>query len=63
MIKRLKSKLTMKKLRYEFTDIVDGRMVYRWRDCYGDEYLSFNKLGSRMKVKRQKEFDFMNVKN
>ena len=43
MIKRLKSYLSLERIGYAFTDIVEGKGVYYYRDCYGRVYMKNSK--------------------
>ena len=36
MIRKIKSYLTLRRVAYAFTDIVAGKAVYYYEDCYGD---------------------------
>lgn len=51
MINYIKSKLTMKFERTLFTDIVDGKKVCLFTDCFGDEWMANTKFGFRVKCK------------
>lgn len=47
-MKKLISKLTMKKGRYLLTDIVNGKEVFEYTDYYGDKYMAQSKYGFRV---------------
>ena len=40
MFRTIKSRLSMKKVEYAFTDIVSGKAVYYYKDCFGDLWLA-----------------------
>jgi hypothetical protein len=45
MIRSIKSYLSLKRIGYAFTDTVDGRGVYYYRDCYGDIWMKNSRWG------------------
>ena len=51
MIKKIKSRLTMKSTGKSFIDVVTGDLIQYWIDCYGNEWLSISKWGFRVKIK------------
>ena len=51
MIKWIKSWLTMKRRQKLFTDIVDGRAVFLYEDCYGTQWMAnYSRWGFRVKM-------------
>lgn len=51
MIKKLKSRFTMKPTGAAFTDLVTWDVVHYWEDCYGEVWMAVSKWGFRVKVK------------
>jgi hypothetical protein len=49
MLRRIISRLTMKFVRSEFVDKVDGREVNTYIDTYGDFWLANDKFSIRVK--------------
>jgi hypothetical protein len=50
MIKVLKSRSTMQQTGEYFVDVVTGRIVFYWIDCYGDRWMVERKWGFRVKT-------------
>jgi hypothetical protein len=50
MIKKIKSRFTMKPTGESFTDIVTWDIVQYWIDCYGDKWMAVSKWGFRVKA-------------
>jgi hypothetical protein len=52
MIRLIKSLLTMKRKGCLFVDVVDGKEVFLYVDCYGDKWMSnYNYFFVRVKIK------------
>lgn len=47
MIRWLKSRLSMKPMEFVFTDVVNGRSVWYYRDCFGGMWLAQGRFGFR----------------
>lgn len=45
MIKAIKSYLSLERIAYAFTDTVSGKVVYYYRDCYGDVWMKESRWG------------------
>ena len=43
MFKWIKSRATMKRTGFAFTDIVSGKPVYYYKDCYKQEWMANSK--------------------
>ena len=51
MMKWLKSRWTMKFRGFAFTDVVSGKHVYYYKDCFGDWWMSdTHRFGFRVKA-------------
>jgi hypothetical protein len=46
----IKSRWTMRKTGNSFRDDISWNQVYRWVDCYGDEWLAESRWGFRTKT-------------
>lgn len=55
--KYIKSKLSMKKIENKkpFYDVISGKDVFYYKDCYGVEWMAHSKYGFRVKKFFDKE--------
>lgn len=51
LLRRLRSRLSMKKGDLMFLDIVNGIYVFEYKDCFGDLYMAQSKWGVRCKLR------------
>jgi hypothetical protein len=53
----LKSRWSMRNTGNAFRDTISWNQVYRWVDCYGDEWLAESRWGFRVKLNQNGETD------
>lgn len=51
MIHYLRSRWTMIRAEYLFTDVVSGEPVYEFVDCYGHSWMATSKMGFRVRMR------------
>ena len=56
IIRYVKSKRSMKKIEGSFRDVVNGKQVFFYVDCFDDKYMAQSKYGFRVKSSWRNRF-------